>query len=30
MSEHLYQILGIFRAYSKNLNEFVLDGVVQP
>jgi hypothetical protein len=29
MSEHLYAILEIFQAYSKNLNEFILNGVVQ-
>jgi hypothetical protein len=30
MSEYLYEIFGIFLAYSKNMNEFILDGVVWP
>jgi hypothetical protein len=30
MSEYLYEILRIFQAYSKNLNDFVLYGVVWP
>jgi hypothetical protein len=30
MSEYMYEILRIFQAYSKNLNDFVLYGVVWP